>query len=415
MIALVESGKIFLLLRGKNCAGKEQVVQIICPNCNATYNIRENRIPPGKKGSAVCKKCSHKMIIQVQDQYSMSTEHVTEGQSNPPAPPVPEDLHSHVPDDGLFETNLLNEYPRLHELFLEKYDLEGVFFQDKKGGNWGRRNKGIARILISIHALLEKILKDGEMVKKVCWGTAYYPFEVFLGNGFLTMFYNRYCIVGTDQRLLFINVNYRMNKPSHYLFQLQFQDIKKIKRGIFGVSLTFYKMQGKRRHFMGVKSYLSKSLHGFVMKKREAAALAEHTRREPENLCPVCFSPLERGLVRCMHCWAGFKRPRKALLRSLLLPGLGDFYLGHSFLGVLEMTGSGLVWLLLVSSVLSGAAANMVVAGVILLWVNGFDGVLTYHMAKKGYMLEHKKGESPSSASSTGRFEGKPGMLAESV
>jgi len=57
----------------------------------------------------------------------------------------------------------------------------------------------------------------------------------------------------------------------------------------------------------------------------------------------------------------------------------------------------------------------MVVAGVILLWVNGFDGVLTYHMAQKGYMLEHKKGESPSSASSTGRFEGKPGMLAESV
>lgn len=398
-------------MRGKG----EQPMQIICPSCNAAYNIREHRIPPGKRGSATCKKCGHKMIIQVQDQYTMSTEPAAEGLPNVPVPPVPESQRSSVPRNGIFKKTLLHEYPELDELSLEKYDLEEIFFQDKKGRNWARRNKGTAKILISVHGLLEKILKVGEKVKRLCWGNAYYPFEIFLGNGFLTMLYNRYCIVATDQRLLFMNVNYRMNKPSHYLFQLQYQDIKKIKRGIFGGSLTFLKMQGKRRHFMGVKSFLSKSLQGFVMKKREAAPTAGQTQREPENLCPVCFSPLERGLVRCMHCWTGFKRPRKAFLRSLLVPGLGDFYLGQRFLGVLEMTGSGLVWLLVVSSVLSGVLANMVVSGIILLWVNGFDGVLTYHMAKKGYMLEHKKGESPSTASSTGRFEGKPGMLAESV
>jgi len=396
-------------------AGKEQSVQIICPSCNTAYHIRENRVPPGKKGAAICKKCGHKMIIQVHDQYAMRTEPAAEDPHHPPVPPVPETRQPAVPCDALFETTVRNEYPGLNELSLEKYDLEGVFFQNKKGGNRGRRNKRTAKILISIHGLLEKILENGEMVKKVCWGTAYYPFEILLGNGFLTMLYNRYCIIATDRRLLFINVNYRMNKPSHYLFQLQFQDIRKIKRGIFGGSLTFYRVQGKRRHFMGVKSYLSKELYGFVTKKREAVAHAEHTPREPENLCPVCFSPLQKGLVRCTHCWAGFKRPRKALLRALLLPGLGDFYLGHRFLGVLEMTGSGLVWLFVLSSVLSGVPANMVVSGIILLWVNGFDGVLTYHMAKKGYMLDHKKGEPPSSASSTGRFEGKPGMLPESV
>jgi len=323
--------------------------------------------------------------------------------------------HPPISGNGSFEADLFNNYPGLHDLLVGKYDLTEIFFQDKKGNISGRRNKGIAKVLQAAHGLLEKILEDREIVKGVCWGTAYYPFEIFLGNGYLTMLYNRYCIVATDKRLLFINLNYRMNRPGHYLFQLSFSDLKKIKRGIFGGSLTFYKRQGKRRHFMGVKSYLSKSFREYVSEKIETVSAPARAAPHPESLCPACFSPLENGLVRCTHCWAAFKRPRKVFLRSLLLPGLGDFYLGHRFLGVLEMLGSGVVWLLVISSVLSGVPANMVVSGVILLWVNGFDGVLTYHMAKKGYMLEHKKGESPSTASSTGRFEGKPGMLPESV
>lgn len=62
-------------------------------------------------------------------------------------------------------------------------------------------------------------------------------------------------------------------------------------------------------------------------------------------------------------------------------------YLGHRVLGALEMTGSIFVWMVVISSLLAGGPENFVVAAVLLLPYNGLDGLLTYHMALKGYML----------------------------
>jgi hypothetical protein len=44
--------------------------------------------------------------------------------------------------------------------------------------------------------------------------------------------------------------------------------------------------------------------------------------------------------------------------------------------------------LLVLSMVLDGGSENLVVAGVILLFYNGVDALLTRHMARKGSMLE---------------------------
>jgi hypothetical protein len=66
---------------------------------------------------------------------------------------------------------------------------------------------------------------------------------------------------------------------------------------------------------------------------------------------------------------------------------LGDLYLGHRFLGVLEMLGSVIVWIVVITSVLQGGIENLIIALIIMVLYNGLDGLLTYHMAKKGYML----------------------------
>ena len=79
-----------------------------------------------------------------------------------------------------------------------------------------------------------------------------------------------------------------------------------------------------------------------------------------------------------------------AFLRSLLLPGLGDIYLGHKLLGVLELLGSMLVWAVVIFSVLGGSQESLIVALFLLVFYNGFDSLLTRHMAKKGYMLAGK-------------------------
>jgi len=378
-------------------AGKERIMQIVCPSCNATYRVPTNRIPFGKKGTATCKKCGHRMIIH----------------SSNPSGTHPERQIPSVPADGFVESALVREFPELNELAREKYELGSVFPEDKKGGYKGRRNREAARILKTIHVPLEKMLEDSETVRKICWGTAYYPLEIFFGNGLLTMLYNRYAIAATDRRLLFINVNYRLKEPTHYFFQLPFQGIKKVKRGLFGGSLTFYKLKGKRRHFTGVKSWLSRGFAQYVSEKIGSEIPGKSKKEQPEELCPSCFATLEKGLVRCTHCWAGFKRPQKALLRSLLLPGLGDFYLGHRFLGILEMTGSALVWFAAVALLLTGATGNMVISGVLFLWVNGSDGLFTYYMAKKGYMLDHKKENSRSTADPKNPFETQAGIVAE--
>ncbi len=106
-----------------------------------------------------------------------------------------------------------------------------------------------------------------------------------------------------------------------------------------------------------------------------------------ENLCPSCFSPLKKDLVSCPNCRKHFKEQEKAFLKSLILPGWGDIYLGHRALGILELVGSIIVWVTIVPFLLSGKVGVMFIPLVFLISYHGLDGLLTYHMAKKGYML----------------------------
>ena len=56
-------------------------MQIICPACNAGYNILRSRIPQGKRAVATCKKCGGKIVIASQFDPSASA---------PLAPPAPD-------------------------------------------------------------------------------------------------------------------------------------------------------------------------------------------------------------------------------------------------------------------------------------------------------------------------------------
>jgi hypothetical protein len=82
-------------------------------------------------------------------------------------------------------------------------------------------------------------------------------------------------------------------------------------------------------------------------------------------------------------------------MRSLLLLGLGDIYLGHRFLGGMEMLGSVIVWLVALSFMITGNPEQVTIGLIILLMVNGLDSLLTLHMAKKGYSLEKKQAQQP--------------------
>jgi hypothetical protein len=223
---------------------------------------------------------------------------------------------------------------------------------------------------------------------RIAGGTAYYPIELLFGNGFFTTLYNRYAVAATDRRLVMVNTNYRMTRTRHYLYQMPYEAIGKVSRGLFRSSLRLKRQAGGWRVFNALKRASSAEMQEMIKSRLCVEEDLRSAAPAPENLCPACFKAVPPGAEACPACEAVFKGIGKAALRSLLLPGWGDMYLGHRVLGALELLGSLFVWVLVLSMILEGGTENVVVAGIILVFYNGFDALLTRHMARKGSMLD---------------------------
>lgn len=351
---------------------------VICPTCNKDYRVPVSKIPQ-TQARAKCKNCGETMVIEATG--AVWAEKPVVSPMNAPRPTSSAEGGSGGPlDHGIFV-----DFPQLQGISPERVAFEQVFSPDSKGGYRNRKNKFKVKILLAVSQVLEKILIDGERVMRLGKGTAYYPAELIFGNGWLTMMYNHYAILATNQRIVLININSRMKDTTQYLFQVPYQDVKKVKRGLLFGSLVLHRMTGKRRVFTQMKRHISKELGDFIMERKERVETVPE--KLLENICPSCFVPLENGLTHCPSCEAHFKEPKKASLRSLLLPGLGDFYLGHRALGVMELIGSIMMWAYALVLILFGEKSGLFVAVFLLLLYNGMDAVLTYFMAKKGYML----------------------------
>ena len=153
--------------------------------------------------------------------------------------------------------------------------------------------------------------------------------------------------------------------------------------------------KGRRRLFTSMKMAFTRELREFIVPQLTPAPAAVSGDKALECLCPVCYTGLPGYTDACQVCGATFKSARKAALRSLLLPGWGDWYLGHRLLGGLELIGSLFVWSVVLSQLAQGGAENAGVAAFILLFYNGFDALLTRHMARKGVMLEAGASKTP--------------------
>lgn len=224
-------------------------MNIVCPTCNASYKVRDNGIPK-KQAVATCKRCGGKIIFMPPANpgtYDSSADSLP-----PPAKgsrPAVDLATSQTPD-------LLNAYPELKALDRKRFDMASIFSPDKKGRHKNRSNAFRLKILQAVEGTVDKALEADERVLKIAKGTAYYPAEIFFGNGFLTMLYNHYAIVATDRRLLFININARANRHTHYMFQMRYESIKKVKFGSVTRTLLLYNTKGKRRTFRSVKRYM---------------------------------------------------------------------------------------------------------------------------------------------------------------
>jgi predicted Zn finger-like uncharacterized protein len=354
-------------------------MNIICPHCNANYRIPENRIPD-RKASFACKRCGQRVTIEPPAAASVSQKPKAKPRDRAPEAAQTPPAHNSA---------IAAEFPEITAFAPGRYDLDHLLLPNKKGRFKTRLNKLKLKLLGAVHGTLDQLLDRDEQVKHVAGATAYYPAEVIFGNGWMTLLYNRYVLVGTNKRLVAINTNYKMNKPTHYLFQFPYNEIKKAARGIFGTSLSLTRKKGKRRTFTAINRALAGELKAFIDTRIDPAADLETEAQE--HLCPSCFTPLAGQLSSCPKCHALFKSPGKAALRSLLLPGWGDIYLGHRFLGFMELLGSLLIWAFCIILLLSNDPSSLIMGLVILLIYNGMDSLLSRHMAKKGYSLEKSR------------------------
>lgn len=244
--------------------------QVVCPYCNSTYRIPESKIP-AKGATAICKKCGNRILIEGLQKSAPAV--ASEPSAIQKESPTPRSEGLGLPSDPA----LLEDYPDLQVLASPQLDY-GEIFKPKKNGRYkSGLNKYKLKVLNSIQGILAKVLNEEERVMRIGSGTAYYPAELFLGNGYLTMMYNCYAIIGTNQRALLINIDNRKKRPTHYLFQLPYHNLKKVALSSLFGRLTFKMMKGKKRILMGIKRAAARELYLFFKESKRKLSDAKHT------------------------------------------------------------------------------------------------------------------------------------------
>jgi predicted Zn finger-like uncharacterized protein len=350
-------------------------MDITCKQCNATYSIPAHKLPK-HRAAARCKRCGYQIIF---NGVAFEDKPPAAPPAAPATPTSPAKPH---------DSSLLDVFPALKDYDPTHYDLGGLLEPNKKGRYKTGLNKFNVKILTAVKPTLDQMLHKDEQVMRIAGGTAYYLFEILLGNGVLTMMYNRYALVATNQRLVMINTNHRMTAARHYLFQIAYDEIEKVTRGWFRTSLSLTPKKGKRRIFTSMKRAFTTELLNFIKPRLDPQKTIPSETAPKTHLCPACYCALGDDLVQCPACQAAFKKPAGAALRSLVLPGWGDWYLGHRFLGCCEMVGSLIVWRLILIYLQIGGSVGIGLAVFLLVCYNGVDALLTRHMGKKGYILE---------------------------
>jgi len=261
-------------------------------------------------------------------------------------------------------------------------------FPDVRNGRIRKRDRKRAEMLRNAEPVLQRLLNPMEVVRFATNGVRQLTWWL-LTAGSMNPFANRTTLVLTDRRVLLIHTDSKQ-RPRMFATQLP---LDRIRATSGRNSYIFIRTGREQLMFHGVKRSEARQLKG----------LLESTASKKggwQNLCPSCFAATDDAPLSCEKCGEEFKSPKKATLRSLLLPGLGDFYLGYRKYALLEIMGVTLLWALflstLVPAIMTRGFEGLVVAGPIfalLALIHIGDALLTRAKAKTG--LHSKDGELP--------------------
>lgn len=261
-------------------------------------------------------------------------------------------------------------------------------FPSLRKGKLSRRDRKRAKILRKAEPVLERALGPLEVVRFATHGVRQLMWWL-LTAGSMNPFANRTTLVLTNQRVLLIHTDWRY-RPCLFANQLP---VERIVETMGRNSYVFIRSPREQLMFHGVRRSEAQYLQ----------SLLDSTDAQEggwQNLCPHCFTAIDGAPQACPNCGERFKNAKKAALRSLIFPGLGDFYLGYRKYALLEIAGAGALWGIFLSTLIPAVrlkgAAGMLLAlpmlGLVAL-VHAGDAWLTRNKAKMG--LHSKDGALP--------------------
>ncbi len=255
-----------------------------------------------------------------------------------------------------------------------------------------RRARARARLLGALAPTLARALEPGERVRYAARGVD----REAAAAGYLAQLANQTALVLTDRRLLLFQVA-SSGAARDVKNQVRLTEVSGARSGLlagFEIRLA----DGKKIRLVQVPGASRRALAAALPRSEGAPPRPAGAPPSLEHLCPACLGvvPGKVGAAAvCPNptCRIPFRDPGRAQWLSVLLPGLGDLYLRHYFLGALQLVVSVgfLTWAvgMALQAALVGldeaeSVALLIPAVLLVVLPRAFGFFMTRHMARKG-------------------------------
>lgn len=220
------------------------------------------------------------------------------------------------------------------------YDFEQMLPMEKRGQR--RLAKKKVKQLKVLDPVIRPMLNEGEQVIYLTDGIKVNSMEQ-LFIGWIMYYYNHNAFVFTSERILLIHV-VKKTTLGKFVGAIRYEDLFRVKANSFGnlrlkfrnkKQVLFTRVAGQDRAF--IKDFL-------VPLVSNSAPTVDKQAPMILDLCPACYTHVaDQAAEACHQCDCAFRTPKQAAIRSLILPGLGDIYLG-SKLGYFEAAVILFLW-----------------------------------------------------------------------
>jgi hypothetical protein len=220
-----------------------------------------------------------------------------------------------------------------------------------RGESWLARRRAQARerLLQRINGKLTRVLRPEERVVFACKGALASRAERFFAGHAVAYHVNLRALVFTTERVILMQISAGL-KPRGLVSELPYALIRGM-RSTWSGFLEVRLGNGETHRFSGIPRTERKFLEEVVMGVATGTSASAEMAPEADGLvhrCPHCFAAVPGRPRACVTCGGRIKSVGVATVLSALVPGTGDWYLGHRGFAVVEMLGAGLLWWVLV-------------------------------------------------------------------